>query len=380
MSERIVLANARLALADEVVHGHAVVERGVIHALDGGATAVPGALDLGGDFLLPGFVELHTDNFERHLMPRPKVQWPPFAALLQHDAEIAAAGITTVYDALGVGDSDLGALRGQDARAILAAIDAGRSNGVLRAEHRLHVRCELPAPNTWNLFAPFEGNPLVGLISLMDHTPGQRQWTNLDSARVYYTGKKAWSESKFLETVAEAPERQRLYAEPHRARFVEYARRRGIPLASHDDTLPEHVEQARAEGAAISEFPTSVAAARAAHRHGLSVIMGGPNLVRGGSHSGNVAAIELARLRLLDTISSDYVPASLLQSAFILQRDAAFTLPEAIATITRNPARSVGLDDRGEIAPGLRADLVRVRLVDDQPVVISVWREGLRVA
>jgi alpha-D-ribose 1-methylphosphonate 5-triphosphate diphosphatase len=375
----LVIRNAAVVLADEVVRGCAHVVAGRIDAVDSGSTSVPGAVDLEGDYLVPGLVELHTDNFERHLMPRPKVRWPEMPALLAHDAEVVAAGITTVYDALGVGDADEDALRGRDMRGIVRVLETALAEGLLRAEHRLHIRCELPAPNTLELFAPFEGNPRVGLISLMDHTPGQRQWSNIDQARVYYTGKKGWSEERFQSELAEAPRKQARYAVPHRRHFVEYARARGIPLASHDDTLPEHVAEAHTEGVSISEFPTSVAAAAEACAREMAVVMGAPNMVRGGSHSGNVATVELARRGLLDTLSSDYVPASLMLAAFMLFDDAGFTLPQAIATVSRNPARSVGLADRGEIAPGQRADLVRVRDTAHVPAVMTVWRGGVRV-
>ncbi len=384
MNGDLVFKSARLVLGNEVVQGTLAVAGGQIVAVDKGGTAVPGAADLDGDFLLPGLVELHTDNFERHLMPRPKVRWPELPALFGHDAEIAAAGITTVYDALGVGDADPDAMRAQSMGPVLAALERATAEGVLRAEHRLHIRCELPAPNTLELFEPFKGDPRVGLISLMDHTPGQRQWENIEHARVYYCGKKGWSAEKFDRQVQAARELQERYVVPHRRTIVDYANAQGIALASHDDTLPEHVEEARAAGIAIAEFPTRVEAARAAKAAGMSTVMGAPNVVRGGSHSGNVAATELARLGLLDSLSSDYVPASLLLAAFRLVEEVGFGLPKAVATVTRNPALAVGLDDRGEIAPGRRADLVQVRLVEGvdgrrQPVVRAVWREGRRV-
>jgi alpha-D-ribose 1-methylphosphonate 5-triphosphate diphosphatase len=184
--------------------------------------------------------------------------------------------------------------------------------------------------------------------------------------------------------VAAATALQARYAEPHRAYFVDYCRAQGIALASHDDTTPEHVAQAHADGASMSEFPTTLAAARAARERGLAIVMGGPNVVRGGSHSGNVAAAELAREGLLDILSSDYVPGSLLSAALRLVDEGITDWPRAVATISREPARATGLADRGEIAPGLRADLIRVRVVDTpggarQAVVRAVWREGRRV-
>jgi alpha-D-ribose 1-methylphosphonate 5-triphosphate diphosphatase len=377
MSAELVLRNAQVVTGGEVVHGSVAARGGRIAAVDHGGNG--GGLDMEGDYLIPGLVELHTDNFERHLMPRPKVRWPELPALFGHDAEVAAAGITTVYDALGVGDSDPEAMRGQSMESVIQAIAHAADQGLLRAEHRLHIRVELPAPNTRELFEPFADHPLVGLVSLMDHTPGQRQWENIEQARIYYCGKKGWSDEKFARSVAESKTLQERNTMPNRRHFVQYARERGIPLASHDDTRLEHVEQAHAEGAAISEFPTRVEAARAAKARGLSTVMGAPNVVRGGSHSGNVAAAELARLGLLDSLSSDYVPASLMLAAFRLVPEAGFTIPQAVATVSLNPARAAGLLDRGEIAPGLRADLVQVRMVGEQPIVRAVWREGVRV-
>ena len=379
-----VFSNAQLVLPTEVVHGSLRVEGGRIHAIDPGNPAVAGGIDCEGDYLLPGLVEMHTDNFERHLMPRPKVQWATLPALIAHDAEIAAAGITTVFDALGVGDADPDSLRGSTWREVIDTLEHTTQAGLLRADHHLHVRCELPAPNTIELFEPFQGHPRLSLISLMDHTPGQRQWEDINQARTYFTGKKGWSEAKFQQQLTRSAENQARYVEPHRAFFVQYCQQHGIALASHDDTTEAHVEQAHAEGASMSEFPTTVLAARAAHARGLLTVMGGPNVVRGGSHSGNVAAAELARLGLLDILSSDYVPGSLLGAVLRLVQEGICSLPEAVAMVTSNPARATGLHDRGSLEPGLRADLIQVRVVDlpdgsRHGVVRGVWREGVRV-
>ncbi len=388
MSAAIQFHNGQLVLEDAVVAGHLTVVDG--HIADVQTGTATGALagrpgwDLEGDYLLPGLIEIHTDNFERHLMPRPKVEWPVFPALLAHDAEVVAAGITTVFDALGVGEADLDSLRGSPWDPVLEALAFCDARQLLRAEHHLHVRCELPAPNTIALFAPFREHHRLSLISLMDHTPGQRQWEDLSHARTYYTGKKGWSLEKFERQVAQAAELQARNAAPNRAWFVDYCQSHGIALASHDDTTLAHVEQAHAEGACISEFPTTRLAAQAAHDRGMLTVMGGPNVVRGGSHSGNVAAAELASAGLLDILSSDYVPGSLLSGLMRLVDDGLLDLPAAVATVTAAPARATGLLDRGRLAHGLRADLVQVRLVTlpaggRQAVVRAVWREGQRV-
>ena len=379
-----VFKNARLVLPNEVVLGSLSVSEGKISSVDQGLADNLDGWDVEGDYLMPGFVEMHTDNFERHLMPRPKVQWAEMPALIAHDAEVAAAGITTVFDALGVGDADPDSLRGSTWQPVIETIDTCAREGLLRADHHLHVRCELPAPNTIELFEPFQGHARLSLISLMDHTPGQRQWENIDVARIYYTGKKGWSVEKFERQVMLSGELQARYAAPHRAYFVAYCKSQGIALASHDDTTPEHVLQAHAEGASMSEFPTTLLAAQTARAHGLLNVMGGPNVVRGGSHSGNVAAAELARHGLLDILSSDYVPGSLLSAVVRLLDDGILSLPQAVATVSHHPAQATGLKDRGQIAPGLRADLIQVRFVQlpqgkRHAVVRAVWREGQRV-
>ncbi|MEZ5652110.1 MAG: alpha-D-ribose 1-methylphosphonate 5-triphosphate diphosphatase [Burkholderiaceae bacterium] len=375
----LVLTNARLVLGSEIVLGTLTIRDGRIAAIDTGTCSVAGALDLDGDWLIPGLVEIHTDNLERHLMPRPKTHFPPQPALLAHDAEVASAGITTVFDALGVGDPYGDSFRSQNHADLIDLLDRLEARGLLRARHLLHVRCELPAANTRDLFSAYADCARLRMLSLMDHTPGQRQWTDIEHARTYFTGKKGWTNEQFDHEVMHAPERQRLYVAPNRHYFAAFARERGVALATHDDTTEAHVQEAVDDGATISEFPTTALAARCARTHGLATVAGAPNVVRGGSHSGNVAAIDLARDGLLDVLSSDYVPASLLTAAWRLHHDAELPLPAAVATVSGNAARAAGLTDRGEIAVGLLADLVRVREFDRQPVVGDVWVNGRRV-
>ena len=379
-----VFTNAQLVLEDEVVKGSLTSQHGLIQHIDQGSSSVTQAIDLQGDYLIPGLVEVHTDNFERHMMPRPKVRWDDSPALLAHDAEIAAAGITTVLDALGVGEADPDSVRGNDWDTVLKCISDFVNRGVLRADHYLHVRCELPAPNTLELFKPFAGHDLVKMISVMDHTPGQRQWENIEHAWIYFSGKKGWTKQKFEERVAMAQDAQARYAKPHRAYLTEYCQNNQIALASHDDTTVAHVEEAFAEGATVCEFPTTIAAAQAAKARNMLTIMGGPNVVRGGSHSGNVSAIELAKLGLVDILSSDYVPGSLMSATVRLTETTDLSLPQAVALVTRNPAKSIGLHDRGSLAVGLRSDFVQVRMINlpdgrHQPIVRAVWRGGVRV-
>jgi alpha-D-ribose 1-methylphosphonate 5-triphosphate diphosphatase len=382
MNEPLILANARLVLAEEIVEdGWIVAENGAISELGRGRPPA-GAADVAGDLVIPGLVELHTDHIEAHYMPRPKVHWDPMSAVVSYDGQLAVCGITTVLDSLRVWREEGADDVGGEATLLADAIATARNADMLRADHFLHLRCEVPMPDVVDETRALIGRDEVRLISLMDHTPGQRQFRDEKKLRDYYRGKAGGLTDAELDAMFE---KRHQHAARHGAKnyraLVELARRHGTPLASHDDTTAEHVAQSIEDRVAIAEFPTTIEAARALHAGGVRVLMGAPNLVLGGSHSGNVATAELARAGVLDVLSSDYVPASLLMAALGLPQAAPrIGLPAALRTVTKTPAEAVGLNDRGEIAIGKRADLVRVHAADRVPVVRSVWRAARRVA
>jgi alpha-D-ribose 1-methylphosphonate 5-triphosphate diphosphatase len=381
-ADSYVLENARIVLADGMIErGYVAVENGRIAEIGEGAAPERG-FNFGGDLLLPGLVELHTDHLEAHYMPRPKVHWDSMAAVISYDAQIATSGITTVLDSLRVwreeGAEDVDGLAGEMA----SAIDKTRDAGLLRVEHYLHLRCEVPMPKVVEDAAALIGRPDVRLLSLMDHTPGQRQFRDEKKLREYYRGKSGGMTDAQLDVLfARRIENHARYATDNYQGLLKLAGEHGTPLASHDDTTAEHVQQSLADSVAVAEFPTTVDAAAALHGGGVKVLMGAPNLVRGGSHSGNVATAELAQAGLLDILSSDYVPSSLLLAALRLPEAAMnFDLPAAIRTVSKTPADVVGLTDRGEIAVGKRADIIRVRQAQNAAAVRGVWSGGRRVA
>ena len=385
MNEALILTNARVVTETEVFSGtvHVVGER--IVSLAKGGTRATGAVDCGGDILIPGLVELHTDNLQHHDTPRPGVRGHSRSACLSHDALMAAAGITTVYDAVSLGDMIEGSARQANLEAMIHTLVDVAAEGWFRAEHRLHLRCEVSSENILDSFTGFvehdRAGPLVGIVSLMDHTPGQRQFVHEDKYREYYMGKYGFNDAQMEAFTKKQQAASARYADPHRQAIAAVCRGRDVILATHDDATAEHVEEAAGLGIHFSEFPTTVEAARRSHQRGMKVLMGAPNLVRGGSHSGNVSALELARLGCLDVLSSDYVPASLIHAAFLLHHGPLeLDLPAAVAMVTRNPAEVAGLSDRGGIDAGKRADLVRVADTGDMPVVRAVWRQGKRVA
>jgi alpha-D-ribose 1-methylphosphonate 5-triphosphate diphosphatase len=390
MTRETVLSDARVVLGEEITHGSVLIRDGLIADITSGASTA--GEDLGGDYLLPGVVELHTDHLEYHFHPRPGVQWDPLPAVLASDAQLAAAGATTVFDAVRIGSAQ-GKRNdaSQAARHLADSVELAADAGLLRADHAIHVRCEVSAADCLDSFAAFADDPHVRLISLMDHTPGQRQYADIEVFKRYHIGKGNTTEADFDAFVAPLLEASTRYADPHRRSIAARAMQRGITLATHDDATPGHAAESVALGARISEFPTTVSAATAANKNGQLIVMGAPNIVRGGSQSGNVAAAELLELGLLHILSSDYVPSSPLQAVFQLAADGAIGLADGARLISTNPARAAGLDDRGEIAVGKRADLVRVAPHDlpaterhphgrRVPVVRSVYRQGARVS
>jgi alpha-D-ribose 1-methylphosphonate 5-triphosphate diphosphatase len=378
MSAELVLHNAKIVLENDVLSGSVLIRDGKIADISEGTASV--GEDFEGDYLIPGLIELHTDHLEGHYMPRPRVRWNPIAAVLAHDAQIASSGITTVFDALRVGLDDEADMKPEETRTLADAIESSVMQDRLRADHYFHLRCEVSASDCMESFALFDDDSRVRLASLMDHAPGQRQFVNLETYAYYYQRKLKLSDHDFNVFCEKRMAQSVANSGPHRKALAAMCRERGIVLASHDDATVAHVDEAIEQGIQVAEFPTTLEAAAASKQAGLSVLMGAPNVVRGGSHSGNVSARELIENGYLDILSSDYIPFSLIQSTFFLADTIDnITLPDAIRLVTKNPAKAVGLDDRGAIEIGKRADLVRVRVDEHIPVVRTVWREGRRV-
>jgi alpha-D-ribose 1-methylphosphonate 5-triphosphate diphosphatase len=308
------------------------------------------------------------------------VDWPQRPAILAHDCEAAATGITTVFDAIRVGlivNND--ARRDTKyARKMVSEILAMRDAGALRIHHHIHLRAETCSETLVDELAEFGPEDRIGIVSMMDHTPGQRQFSDMAKYKVYVCGKHGLDPSRFEEYVAYLRKVQSQYGTIHEAAVVAAASRFGATLASHDDTTATQVATSQSHGVRIAEFPTTLAAAQACKDHGIATMMGAPNLIRGTSHSGNVAALELAKRDQLDILSSDYVPSGLLVAAVqlgIIWGDMA----RGVATVTSTPARTVGLADRGQLRIGASGDFIRFSMMGDVPVLKETWCRGARV-
>lgn len=378
MTAETILTNAILVLPDALQPGTLVLRDGKIAEIQSGRSSAPGAIDLDGDHLMPGVIDVHTDNLERQVQPRATARWPSRSAFLSHDAQTAAAGVTTVLDALCLGDLGFDAERTETFLNGVKDLDFLSATGLLKSEHFLHLRCELPAADLMPLLETAADHPAVRMVSLMDHSPGVGQYADIERYRAMRARAMPLAEvEKRIDKLLQQRERLR---GPQRRALLDRIAYRDLPLASHDDWREDEIAENEADGIMISEFPVSMLAAEAARRHGMQIIAGAPNLVRGGSHSGNVAAADLVRAGLVDVFASDYVPPAMIEAVWRAAAETGISLPAAIATITDAPARMLKMADRGRIEAGLRADLVRVRPLGSMPVVRSVWRAGERVA
>ena len=368
----VTIGDARLVLRDGIVHGSILIRDGLIEVIDGGAGAAD--IDLEGDYLLPGLVDVHTDHLEKQSMPRAGVFWDAVNAVRSHDMIVCMGGTTTVFDSLVVG-----AVGNPDRIALLphmlGGLAAAREAGLLKVDHLLHLRCDLRERDLPELLASHLDSDLLRFVTVMDDGP------NRDPDRYRRNRRRDGVAPEDVEAeIARAAAEGAAVEQENRRRLVALCRTRGLPLASHDDTHQWHIDEAVGFGMTLSEFPITLESARAAKAAGLSVIAGSPNAVLGRSHGTNVSVRDLVAEGLVDVLCSDYVPASMLHAVWLLtQPPLSVPLPQATDMASIRPAELFGLADRGEIAPGKRADLIRVREYRGRPVVRSVWVGGNRV-
>lgn len=358
-----------------------LVEDGVIRSLEAGeADRVE---SWGGDLLFPGFVDVHTDNLEKHYMPRHGVTWDPIAAAASHDGQVVTAGITTVFDSISLHGQKDGLDRGAALPEMLCGLTRAGELGLLRADHRLHLRCEVSGPGIEAQLEPHLGNPCLQLLSVMDHTPGQGQYRDLEGF-----AQRLWkAEGGALEPIQarlaeQAAAHDLAGACARREAVAALAASRGLPLASHDDDSPRGVAFGKKIGCSIAEFPVDEEAAITAKRLGMLSLFGAPNLVRGRSHSGNLGARRAIELGVLDGVCSDYMPMAMLKSvAVLLCPPFSWPLHEVAEALSGRPAEMTRLFDRGRIEVGRRADFLRLRLQGEVlPLLMETWVYGRRVA
>jgi len=368
------ISNLKLVLPYGILeHGSIQIEDGYIAAIREGDVA--GALDGRGLTAIPGIIDMHGDMLERELQPRPGSRFPFDLALYELDKRLASNGITTAYASISFIEG-WGSRDPREGMEIVENIHRYRDG--LLVDTRVHARFEVTTPASAPILREAVARDEIHLVSLMDHSPGQGQFRDLEHYVSYYA---KWIGG--AETEQNIRERASALRDAPRAWHIanevaQVCLERGVPLASHDDDTAEKVGLMAGLGTRISEFPVSMAAAREAKQRGMWVVMGAPNAYRGGSHSGNLSAVEGIQAGVVDGLAADYHPASLVQSAFKLSRLGLLPLFESVKLVSQNIAAMCGLLDRGRLEPGLRADLVLVE-EGDCPRVRSSFRGGRKI-
>jgi alpha-D-ribose 1-methylphosphonate 5-triphosphate diphosphatase len=377
MENHLYLTGAQVVLENETLNEAAVlIAGGLIVAIDPLSSDGAKEISLRGKILMPGMIDLHCDALEKEAEPRPGVHFPFNFACEQADKRNAAAGITTIYHALSFANAELGVRNNNTAAELARAVHAWKEHALV--DNRVHARYEITDPTAPAILHELLANDEIHLMSFMDHTPGQGQFKNTDAYRNFLerTYKKNAAEIEALLADKLAQGDGAFERMEHLARA---ARLSGIPLASHDDDRPEKIGVVTELGVTVSEFPINLETAQAARAAGLSTLFGAPNILRGKSQSGSMRALDAILNGVADCLCGDYSPAALLNAVMQLPRVAGIHLHEAVALVTHNPARAVGLNDRGCIAAGKRADLLAVRIQGGLPQAVRVWSAGKTV-
>jgi len=377
-----VISNVRIVTPAAVIdRGTVVVSAGRISSLVRGRSRRPPGTDVvdgQGRFLLPGLVDLHNDGIEQEIEPRPHAVFPLPIALASLESQLVSHGITTIYHSFSFMDGREGTLNPEGLEPAIRELNRLRRSGVMR--HLVHARYETAEVHHYERLCRLIDDRQVSLVSFMDHTPGQGQYTNVQGLVSFYSRKY---HAALDEIDALIEDRKKRAANPAvnetLERLAAHALAAGLPLASHDDDTPQKVARMKRLGVTISEFPVTMSAAVAASQCGMHVVVGAPNALRGVSTNGNLSALEAIGSNAVDVLCSDYYSPSLLHAVFRIARDGMMSLADAVRMVSAHPARAAGLNDLGSLEVGKRADMILVSESNGSPSVVMAWVGGHRV-
>lgn len=362
-----------------------VVEDGIIASVCANGPAPARSFDGQGQLCLPGLIDTHSDGVERELSPRPGVRFPVAFALQSFEGRVRAAGVTTIFHGVGFEEDERKERTVEQARDIVEAVDVRYRGGDALIDHRILYRLDARDPDGLAaLGEALDAPPPTGLppfVSFEDHTPGQGQYLDTSYFAQWLMGSRGIERAEADVLIGERIARRdaQLGQRPIALDWLgDRARAGAIRLLAHDPASLGDIDQAVALGASVAEFPTNLPTAGAARAAGLATVMGAPNVLRGGSHAGNVSAEELVANGLCTALASDYMPSALLAAAFRLAERGVVDLPAAVGLVTSGAAEVVGLCDRGSIADGQRGDLILVTVERGWPTVRTTWQASAR--
>lgn len=367
----MIITNAKIVTPDKIIDGCVVVEEGKItEIVEGGMQCTnKDIIDAKGKYLLPGFVDIHGDDLEMEINPRPLVRFPIDFALINLDRETAGCGITTKLHAIAYFEDELKERYSDRSKDILATINKLKSR--LMINHYVHARCEISSDLSDVLDVIDDSS--VKLVSIMDHTPGQGQFKKLEDYKIYHKRVYGLKEGEIEELVKKKRASDKMH---NLKKIVNKSHRNQIPIASHDDDTAEKVDMVHQMGAQISEFPVTLEAAKRAKELDMMVSMGAPNVVRGKSSTGNLSAIDAIHEGLVDVLCSDYNPASMLYAPFVLAKNGLLEVTDAVNMVSLNPAKAIGMDTAGSIEEGKQADMLIIDEIEGIPLVLKTIVNG----
>lgn len=351
---KLTLRSKRVLTPDGIFPLDIHIEHGIIRGLTPHSSG--DVIDLGNMLLTPGFVDVHSDAIEKELEPRPGTTFPLEHSLMEMDKKLAIAGVTTMFHAIAFETKMESGIRCPENSDKIIRIMKRMNSETLRVDNRVHARFEVSSLESIDVIEQLLKDGLIDFFSVMDHAPGQGQFKDVEKWERFYAGSYGLNREEMNAL------REKKMTRDHEAmiRLINLAIDKKISIASHDDCNVGKVRAMTDLGVTISEFPLSLEVAEFAKQNGLATGMGAPNVVRGGSQSGNIAAKELIANGLCDYLCSDYHPVSLLNSVYIMRNTLEIPLEQGFAMVTSTPARIAGLSDRGEIAIGKRADIAAI--------------------
>lgn len=377
----VLITNGRLVMPDRVIpKGELLIEQGKIKFAGRKShhygPAAPFIIDAHDGYIMPGFIDTHSDAIEKELEPRPGAYFSPEVAFCELDKKLAGQGITTMYHSFSFAGADQGVRRDQEAAHYIRRI-TGMERECSLIRNRIHLRFEITNFKAVDLILQLIAEGVVGLLSFMDHTPGQGQYPTIEDYR-HYVEKTYNMAITNVDKILEARRQGRIKAETCIKGLSAAALAAGVPLASHDDDSASKITYYYQQGVRLSEFPINLETAGVARRMGMGVSVGAPNIVRGGSTGKGMRAIDAVTAGHANMICSDYYPPSILHAVFYLA-DRITNLPEAVAMATVTPARALKMDDLGSLEEGKAGDVIIVKKRNETPVITNTVVAGIPV-
>lgn len=378
--DNLIIENTRIVTPEDVLEDAAlkIVDGRIAEISVGSCLPGENRHDAAGQYLLPGFIDLHCDAIEKSIEPRPGSFFPVDVALTELDKNLASCGVTTMYHSLCFAEKEIGVRSNRMASSVLRQVNSMSSS--FRVRTKVHSRFEITDNGAVPILEGLLVDNQIDLFSFMDHSPGQGQFKCVNSFKDYYGPVYKKTDAEMDEIIAHKIRARETSAQTNISHLVGLCREKKVPIASHDDDSPERIDWLKKQGISLSEFPINMETARAATAMGVQTLLGAPNVFRGQSQGKNLSARDAIAAGYGDILCSDYAPLTFVHAVFLLADLALKSLPEAVRMTSLNPATAVGIAaETGSIEIGKAADLILVGNGSNFPRIQRTYVNGREV-